>query len=124
MYQKILVEELKADGRLLVEALKRNRFPVTAAAWYDFPEAQWRLVVVSPAVDLMGPMAAYSRVQRALQSVEPSELTLSDISLLSPRSQEFQNLRSLVSAPGRHGRSAATGRTRNLVFDDAYVYQM
>ena len=79
MYQKILVEELKADGRLLVEALKRNRFPVTAAAWYDFPEAQWRLVVVSPAVDLMGPMAAYSRVQRALQSVEPSELTQSGV---------------------------------------------
>ncbi|MGD0300993.1 MAG: hypothetical protein ABSE86_28245 [Bryobacteraceae bacterium] len=120
MYQKVLVEGLKEDGRLLVEALERNRFPITAAVWYDYPEAQWRLVVVSPAVDLVGPMAAYSRVQRALRSVERTELTLSDISLLSPRSQEFQNLRSLVSAPGRHG----SGRTRDVVLEDAYVYRM
>ena len=120
MYQKVLLEDLKEDGRLLVEALERNRFPITAAVWHDYPEAQWRLVIVSTAVDSIGPMAAYSRVQRALQSVEPSELTLSDISLLSPRSQEFQNLRSLVSAPGRHG----PGRTREVVFEDAYVYRM
>jgi hypothetical protein len=117
MYKKILVEDLIKEGKLLVEALERIRFPITAAVWYDFPETQWMLVIVSPVVDRIGPMAAYGRIQRALQTVQPSRLVLSDISLMSPLGQEFQNLRSLVSAPARFGHSAATGRTRNLVFE-------
>jgi hypothetical protein len=120
MHKKVLVDDLIKEGKLLVEALERSRFPITAAVWYDFPEAQWMLVIASPAVDQIGPMAAYSRVQRALKTVQPSWLTLSDISLMSPLSQEVQNLRSLVSAPGRHG----PGLTRNVVFEDAYVYRM
>src|SRR5271155_955813 len=108
MYKKILVEDLIKEGKLLVEALERVRFPITAAFWYDFPETQWMLVIVSPVVDRIGPMAAYRRIQRALQTVQPSRLVLSDISLMSPLSQEFQNLRSFVSAPGRLGHSSAT----------------
>jgi hypothetical protein len=124
MYKKVLVEDLINDGRLLVEALDRNRFPITAAVWYDFPEAQWMLVIASPIVDQVGPMAAYTRVQRVLQTVQSSRLTLSDISLISPLSQEFQNLRLLLTTPGRLGRSAASGGARTLVFEDAYVYRM
>ena len=124
MYKKVLVEDLIKDGRLLVAALDRNRFPITAAVWYDFPETQWMLAIVSPAVDQIGPMAAYGRVQRALQTVQPSQLALSDISLISPLSQEFQNMRLLISTPGRLGHSAASRRTRSLIFEDAYIYRM
>ena|ERR1700693_738918 len=124
MYKKVLVEDLIKDGRLLVEALERNRFPITAAVWYDFPETQWMLVIVSPAVDQIGPMAAYGRVQRALQTVKPSLLSLSDVSLMSPVSQEFENLRLLLPSPGHLRHSAASGRTRSLVFEDTYVYRM
>jgi hypothetical protein len=100
--------------------LERNRFPIAAAVWYDFPETQWRLVIVSRAIDQIGPMAAYSRVQRVLRTVRPSQLALSDISLMSPLSQEVQNLRSLVSTPGRHG----PGLARNIVIEEAYIYRM
>jgi hypothetical protein len=124
MYKKVLVEDLIRDGNLLVESLERNRFPMTAAVWYDFPEAPWMLVIVSTAVDQIGPMAAYGRVQRALQAVKPVQLSLSDISLMSPRSQEFENLRSLISTPGRLRHSAASGQPRSLAFEDAYVYRM
>ena len=124
MYKKVLVEDLINDGRLLVEALERTRFPITAAVWYDFPEMPWMLVIVSTVVDQTGPMAAYGRVQRALQTVKPVQLALSDISLISPRSPEFENLRSLISTPGRLGQSAASGQTRSLIFEDAYVYRM
>jgi hypothetical protein len=123
MYKKVLVEDLIKDGNLLVESLERNRFPMTAAVWYDFPEAPWMLVIVSTAIDQIGPLAAYRRVQRALQAVKPAQLALSDISLMSPRSQEFENLRSLIFTPGRE-HSAASGQTRSLVFEDAYVYRM
>jgi hypothetical protein len=82
MHKKILVEDLIKEGKLLVEALERIRFPITAAVWYDFPETQWMLVIVSPVVDKIGPMAAYGRIQRALQTVQPSRLVLSDISLI------------------------------------------
>ncbi len=124
MYKKVLVEDLIKDGKLLVEALERNRFPITAAVWYDFPEMPWMLVIVSTAVDQIGPMAAYGRVQRALQTVKSAQLALSDISLMSPQSQEFENLRSLISTPGRLGQSTASGPARGLVFEDAYVYRM
>jgi hypothetical protein len=100
------------DGNALLQALKRNRFPITAAAWYDFPESEWRLVIVTTAVDQNGPMAAYGRVQRALQTFNPSGLTLSDISLISPLSREFHNLKPLVSAAGR------------AAFEGTHVYQL
>jgi hypothetical protein len=124
MYKKVLVEDLIKDGRLLVEALERSRFPLTAAVWYDVPESHWMLAIVSSAIDKNGPMAAYSRVQRVLQTIQPSRLTLSDISLMSPLSPEFENLRLLLSPPGRLRHVAATPRARSLAFEDAYVYRL
>jgi hypothetical protein len=112
MYKKTLVEELIEEGNVLLQALKRNRFPITAAAWYDFPESEWRLVIVTTSVDQQGPMAAYGRVQRALQTFQPSRLTLSVVTLISPLSREFPNLRALVSAPGR------------AAFEGTHVYQL
>jgi hypothetical protein len=124
MFKKVLVTELIEDGKALLQALIRNRFPMTGAVWYDFPEADWRLVIVSSAVDQSGPMAAYARVQRALQSFQPSRLTLSDITLIGPSSQEFQNLRGLLAVPGRFGHPPAGAHVRNVMFEDAYVYQL
>ena len=126
MYKKVLVDEMIEDGNTLLQALKRNRLPIAAAAWYDIPESGWSLVIVSSAVDRKGPLAAYTRVQRALQAVQPSRLTLSDVTLTSPQSlsQDFQNLRPLLTAPRRGGRPSAPRPSRNLVFDDAYVYQV
>lgn len=117
MLKKILVAELIEDGHALLQALKRNRFPISAAAWYDFPEAEWRLVIVTTAVDRHGPMAAYGRVLRALQTFQPKALTLSDVTVVSPLSQEFRNLRTLASTSGRSS-------ARSVAFDDAYVYQL
>jgi|HubBroStandDraft_6_1064221.scaffolds.fasta_scaffold623280_1 hypothetical protein len=116
MLKKILVAELIEDGSVLLQALKRNRFPITAAAWYDFPEAEWRLVIATSAVDQHGPMAAYGRVLRALETFQPKALTLSDVTVVSPLSHEFQKLRALMPAAG--------GPARSVVFDDAYVYQL
>ena len=123
MYKKILVSELISEGQRLLEALKRNRFTVSSAVWYYIPESmEWRLVIVSPTVDHSGPMAAYTR--RVLANINPSSLDLTDISVISPASQEFQDLRAIVSSPGSFGASSATGNVHGVVFEDNYVYQV
>ena len=127
MYKTALVKEVIEDGGRLLERLKRDRFPLTAALWHLVPDSnqQWILVIVSPAVDQVGPLAAYSRLQRLLRALKPpSRLSLSDISLISPLSQEFQTLRSPVAGAGRFAVGAATGPIRDVTFEDAYVYQL
>lgn len=124
MYQKVLVEALIQDGQRLVDALEHRRFPMIAAVWYGHPETYWMLAIVSTAVDRTGPLVGYQRIQRALQSVKPEKLDLTDITLISPRSQEFENIRSLVSAPKRSGRPVASGDMRSVALADAYVYRM
>ena len=119
------MSELILDGQKLVEALLRNRFPIVSALWFYYNESlEWRLVIVSPSVDQVGPLAAYGRVQRVLAGSKPSRLTLTDIALMSPQSQDYQNLRALVSSPGRIRTGMPAGSLNNVIFDDTYVYQL
>jgi hypothetical protein len=125
MFKKVLVSDLISEGERLLEALKRKRFSISAAAWYYLPESmEWRLVIVSPAVDRSGPMAAYTRVQRILAGINPSQLTLTDIAVIGPSSQDFENLHAIISGPGPTSAGSAAGRSRDLIFEDSYVYQV
>ena len=125
MFKKILVKELIAEGARLLEALGRNRFPVVAALWNYFAESmEWRLVIVSPVVDHRGPLSAYARVQRVLSGINPSQLTLSDIALISPYSEDYANLRAIVSRPGQFSTGPATNPMQTVVFEDTYIYPM
>jgi hypothetical protein len=125
MFKTVLVNELVIDGQHLIEALQQQHFPVTGAVWRHLPESlEWRLIIVSPAVDQVGPMAVYTKLQGVLTKINPSQLTLSDITVVSPQSEEFQNLQSLVSAPGRFSAGPVTGHPRNIIFEDNYVYQL
>lgn len=124
MYKKILVGELIEEGKALVQALKRKRFPMTAAVWYDFPDSEWRLVIASSSVEQKGPLAAYGVVQQALIGLQPEKLTLSDITLISPKGQDFQNLQSVLSIPSRSRHSVLAGHSPNLVFENAHIYTL
>ena len=106
----------------MLDALARNRFSVAAALWFYIPESmEWRLVIVTPTVDHAGPMAAYTRLQRILASISPSQLTFTDVSLMSPLSQDYESMRAAISSPHRFG--ATTGNMHNVTFEDAYLYQ-
>jgi len=119
------VSELITDGQQLVQGLLRNRFPIVAALWFYYTESlEWRLVIVSPSVDQVGPLAAYGRVQRVLMGSHPSRLTLTDIALMGPQSQDYRNLRALVSSPGRVRTGVPAGAVNGTIFDDTYVYQL
>ncbi|MGO9261263.1 MAG: hypothetical protein ACLQU1_33885 [Bryobacteraceae bacterium] len=125
MFKKVLVSDLISEGQRLLEALKRNRFSISAAAWYYLPESmEWRLVIVSPAADRSGPLAAYTRVQRVLAGTNPSQLTLTDIAVIGPSSQDFEDLRAIISGSGPTSTGSAMGRSRDMIFEDSYVYRV
>jgi hypothetical protein len=122
MFKKILVSDLISEGAQLLEALGRNRFPVIAALWNYFPESmEWRLVIVSPAVDHNGPINAYTRVQRVLAGIEAAQLTLTNMVLIGPNSQDYRDLREIFSRLGRFSHPG-THSAQSVVFEDSYVY--
>jgi hypothetical protein len=124
MYSTILVTHAIDEGQRLLERLKKERFPVFAALWYRIPDSsRWVLAIVTPVVARVGPLAAYTRLQRTLRGLDLSHLTLSDISLFSPSGPEFDRVRSAVGLPNQFGARPATGHPRDLSsFEDAYIY--
>jgi len=118
------VNDLIVEGKQLLEALARNRFPIVAALWSYFPESmEWRLVIVTPTAD-RAPLAAYARVRRALDRTAPPLLTLSDIALVGPSSDDYQAFRSVGSSIGRFGKGFTESRVQYAVPEDTYVYQL
>jgi hypothetical protein len=82
---------------------------------------RWRLIIVSPIVDSKGPLEAYRRIRKALESLHGSEISLEDISAMGVNGKDFLEYRSLlhrlrVVPPGRPA-------PRDVVFEDAYVYR-
>ena len=68
MYSAVLVAHAIEEGQRLLERLKKERFPVSAALWYHVPDSShWVLVIATPVVSRVGPTAAYTRLQGILQ---------------------------------------------------------
>jgi hypothetical protein len=123
----VLKDRLVADyidhGRTVLEVLRRDKFPITEAFWYNIPEVgQWRLIIASPMAHIVGPNQTYAILDRALTKIR-SPLSLSDISVLSPSSYQFQSLRQEALGPGTPGTGPATG-SREIAFPDAYLYAL
>ena len=122
MYKTVLVEQQIDDGRKLLEQLDAQRFPVSAALWYCWPEtARWSLVIVSPIADTKGPNYGYTRIQKALGNAETTSLSLDDITLVGRQDPEFIELRIAVGTPWPE---SVGGRARPArSFEDSYVYR-
>lgn len=122
MYKTILVKTLVEEGERLVQRLEARRLHIVAALWHHFDD-RWRLVLVSPMVEREGPLRMYTRIEEALTQMEPTELSLSDISVMRPNGYEFKELRSTVerSMPVAAARGKST--PRDITFEDAYIYR-
>ncbi len=122
----MLVNQQIDDGRKLLEQLDAQpfprRFPVSAALWYYWPEAErWRLVIISPVADRKGPDYGYSRIQDALSKVKMTTLSLDDITLIGKQDPEFIELN---VAEGTTWPESLEGHARPLrPFEDSYVYR-
>ena len=133
MVKTSLVEADLLAGKRLLIALdhppepKRTSFPVKAAFWLYYPESEeWRLVIATPLVDEQGALKTYSRLQPVLLSIQPSELSLQNIAVMSPGDSLVKAFRrALRTSPGRSDlrfpRGTVEGRT---YIEGAYVYRL
>jgi len=127
MFKTILVEPEISDGRRVVDKLRRQNFPITAAFWFYFEEAErWRLVIISPDVQTRGPRDAYRKLVYALaalrQSGNPVQLTTEKIHLLGEESLIFKQVKDEVYRNDRSGFVFTRGPAENFELADAYVY--
>ena len=126
MYREFLVETEIRSGERLLEQLDIARIPVTAAFWlYADDAAEWRLVIVSPSVETLGPRQLYALlgVMLANPSGAPISIPLERIYLLGPHDFRYQQVRSAALGAGG-GLLVTGGPGRNVAGEDAYIYRV
>lgn len=122
MFLQVLVDEKIESGKRIIEALRRQRFSISSAFWCRMPESgYWRLVIASPMVDRIGPLAGYRSLNEILRNLGIWKEFSGIVSLLSPKDPTFINLLEYSQSPGQFQVPAT--QTHN-VFQDAYVYQI
>ena len=131
MVKSSLVEADLLAGRRLVIDLdvpepNRSLFRLKAAFWLYDPESQdWRLVLATPLVDEVGPLATYTHLQRSLYSIQPTDLSLQNISVWSPRKPLVKAIRRAARIPlGAEGVRLTRNTVGGIYIEDAYVYKL
>jgi hypothetical protein len=113
-------------GRRLLQELDKRHFPIDAALWLYRPEEDdWRLMLATPLVDEFGPSEGYRRLQRVVQKVPGTRLSLSNVELASPEDPFITLLRSAISTgPGIHGVRFSRNSINGVFIEDAYIYRL
>lgn len=127
MYKTILVSQPIEDGEHLLKNLEGKGFPISAAFWYYLDDdMRWRLIIASPTVDQQGSRKSYEVIIGALEELgRPPQLTVTDISVVSPTWPEFQDMRRTIESAGvARIKIAGTPRAPlGLAFEDFYIYR-
>jgi hypothetical protein len=113
MVTQPLWKELRDDGRALIDALRREHFPVSGAFWIS--NGYLRLVIASRLPSEKGPIQAYREFLRILHEINLHELDSIDVSVLSPTDPNY--LTYYESLPYRSG-----WNPRDLQVHNAYIY--
>lgn len=112
-------------GREAVKALKAFGLPVRLAFWAYFGDAaEWRLVVVTPAVIREGPRNVYAVIEKAFRTADV-QIPLRLVVLAAPHEPIARlgiDSAHLVRPFGGGHVSLATGGT-NVTVDPRYVYR-
>ena len=126
MYRKVLVEAEIRAGLCLLEQLDAAKIPVIAAFWlYADDAAEWRLAIVSPAVETLGPRHLYASLGVILMNSPggPIPIPLERIFLLSPQDIRYEQVRQMAQGAGG-GVLVTSGPSRDIFGEDAYVYRV
>lgn len=116
MVIEVLVRDQIEEGRALIDALHRAKFPVSAAFWERLPDTgYWQLVIASTLVGEHGPIEAYRRLKNVWDSLDLKTLSDTDITLLSPT--DFSYIRYHMYLPYRRGTIP-----RDVAVDNGYIY--
>lgn len=128
MDKTALVEMDFKDGATLIEYLDNAQFDVHSAFWlYNCESEQWRLIIASDLVDLVGPREAYTKIKTVIDNIDPLfGIQLQNISVISP-------LNPLVKILGTSIKTSPTDikgirLSRNIVgnsfIEDAFIYRI
>jgi hypothetical protein len=127
MDKTTLVDVDIESGTELIRTLDREKFPIKAALWlYDTEDSDWKLIISTPLVDEKGPRYGYKIIQRILShNLDNINMSLADISLVSPRNPLIQTLESWmkienVDSPLRLSRNVLNG----IYIDEARIYRV
>lgn len=130
MVKTTLVEKDLEAGRKLLEALTKPNsswppFRVKAAFWLYMDESmEWRLVIATPLFE-KGRLATYAYLQRVLASIQPIDLSLENLSVVSPRDPLVKAFReALLIAPDATGVRFTKSMVGSTYVDDAYLYRL
>jgi hypothetical protein len=130
MVKNSLVEADVLAGKRLVTALSvppySSVFKLQAAFWlYDHESQEWRLFLATPLVDEFGSLSAYTNLQQPLRSIQPTDLSLENISVSSPRKPLVKAIkRGSRIANGTEGIRLTRNTIDGIYIEDAYVYKL
>lgn len=142
MVKATLVEQDLAEGKRFLDALREPRevtvgrrrstfggashFRIKAAFWwYSHDSDAWRLVIATPLVDEEGPLATYKDIQRILAFHPDLNLSLQNISVLSPKDERVKAFnKELKIAPDPVGVRFTRSALNGTYIEDAYVYRL
>lgn len=127
MDKEILVEANIEEGRKLIQALDASKFTLNGALWFYYPKlSEWRLLLVSPLVDKIGPRKSYMIIQRVIEDLRPANISIINISVMSPKNNLVQLLRVAIRTnPNAVSQIRFTHTTINNVFiEDALIYRL
>ncbi len=118
MVKEVLVEAAIDEAAKLLSELDLRQFPVDSMFWVQLPElGHWRLVLGSPLIRDHGARVAYERLGAVLREADLG-LSLSNISVFEPDSNELRSLLSTVEMSGRLVSGASC-----LIFGEGVVYR-
>lgn len=126
MVRTTLVKEWIEVGKRLTQALDESKVPVVASLWFFDPNSdEWRLIIASPLFDQEGPLEAYRAIQKVLDGLQQEELSLSDISAVSPNHDLVKLLRvAIATGEGISGIRFTRNRINDQFIEDSYIYRL
>jgi len=126
MDKPVLVNSDMEAGERLVRDLDKAGLTVTAALWFYMSDSdEWRLMLAMPVVDEKGPKVAYEQIQAQLESLGQHELSLQNISVVSPGDDLIKLLGLAINTGSNIAHMRFTRNIINGVFiEDAYVYRL
>jgi hypothetical protein len=119
-----LVNEQFEDGRKLIEALRNDGFPVSAAGWIQESDGgQWYLYIVSPEVDTKGPKAAYHALNATYRRIGPLWVGPFEIKMVGTEEPVAKALEDFHRRyPGKFPARLPGSQFVGLPIDQAFVY--
>ncbi len=122
-----LSPEMIDSGRELVQHLAQDGMKIRTALWlFSAETGRWSLVLASPEVRTVGPLALYRKTNKQLKRMgEPDYLPVYRIAIVDPKSSEVPLPTGSVGAGrGLGGQRVTDDWIGDVRVDDAYVYRL